>query len=169
MLHSEPHRSLQRESYCWSLVVGLRKSLWSSENVTNAQSRRRKLVEEGDEEEGVWCIQQSIPFHIYIIWASPKFSWLRSLGSQNWRRNWCFPPAQTRHIPGGLCLWVLEMTMGEQRSSSLVTRNSFCCQAQSMFPHTWERSPSKSDNTSQRPQKELFSKENARLGTNNAT
>lgn len=53
MLHSEPHRSLQRESYCWSLVVGLRKSLWSSENVTNAQSRRRKLVEEGDEEEGV--------------------------------------------------------------------------------------------------------------------
>lgn len=54
MLHSEPHKSLQQESYCWSLGVGwdVHKSLWSSENDTNAQSRQRKKVGEGEEDEG---------------------------------------------------------------------------------------------------------------------
>lgn len=54
MLHNEPHKSLQRESYCWSLGVGgdVCKSLWSSENDTNAQSRQRKKVGEGEEDEG---------------------------------------------------------------------------------------------------------------------
>lgn len=54
MLHNEPHKSLQRESYCWSLGVGgdVCKSLWSSENDTSAQSRQRKKVGEGEEDEG---------------------------------------------------------------------------------------------------------------------
>lgn len=51
---------------------------------------------------------------------------------------------------------------------SLVSQNSFCCQEQHMFSPTWESSPSRANKDSQRPQKELFSKENAKSGTNDA-
>ena len=90
-----------------------------------------------------------------------------NLGSQHLRRHGGGggSVAVMTKIPGGLCLYVLEMQKGKCLGYSLVNHNSSCCQGPHILAPPWESFQSRFDGSSQTPQKDLLSKENAKFGT----